>query len=281
MSRTVPGELPELRDAHESERLRVYLHELLERRSYVWHVATNELQHRQITSVLGNVWHLLNPALTIGIYYLIFGVLLKSDRGVDNFFLFLTIGLFVFQFTQKATIDGAKSVVTNKGVIKAIRFPRALLPLSSTLTEVLAHLPNFIVIFVVAILTGEPFHPRWFLIFPLFVVQVGFTLGAAMMAARLAHHFVDTIQILPFIFRLLLYASGVIFSVDAYVSTHSGYRFLFTANPLYSYITLQRWAIMGGTFRADQFLYSVLWAVVAVVIGFIYFRRAEEQYVRD
>lgn len=273
--------LPELRDAHASARLRVYLREVAERRSYMWHVATNELRHRQITSVLGNLWHLLNPALTIGVYYLIFGVILKSNRGVDNFILFLTVGLFVFHFTQKGTISGAKSIVTNKGVIKAVRFPRVLLPASSTLTEVLAHIPNFAVIFFVALVSGESLHLRWLTILPLFAFQVVFTLGAAMIAARMSTHFIDTIQLLPFFFRLLLYSSGVIFSVDAYVSTDSPYRFLFTANPMYSYITLQRWAIMGGTFRADQFLYGIAWAVAILLVGFLWFRRAEESYARD
>ncbi|TDT17313.1 teichoic acid transport system permease protein [Ilumatobacter fluminis] len=273
--------LPELHDAHASARLPVYLREIVQRRSYMWHVATNELRHRQITSVLGNVWHLLNPALSIGVYYLIFGVILKSDRGVDNFILFLTVGLFVFQFTQKGTMSGAKSIVTNKGVIKAVRFPRAMLPMSTTLTESLAFVPNFVVIVFVAVVTNEPPSIRWLAVVPLFAVQVFFTLGAAMIAARLANHFVDTIQLLPFFFRLLLYASGVLFSVDAYVASDSAYRYLFTANPMYSFITLQRWAIMGGTFRSDQLVYAILWALAIVFVGFVWFRRGEERYGRD
>ncbi|MAT07110.1 MAG: hypothetical protein CL424_18915 [Acidimicrobiaceae bacterium] len=281
MSTSVSSGLPELRDAHASAKLGVYLREVIARRSYIWHVATNDLRQRQVNSVLGNLWHLLNPALTIGVFFLIFGVVLKTDRGIDNFFLFLTTGLFVFQFTQKTTLAGAKSVVTNRGVIKAVRFPRVLLPVSATTTEVLAHVPNFFVIYVVALLTGEAVSFRWMLMPPLFAIQAVFTLGAAMFAARLAHHFIDTIQLLPFFFRLLLYASGVLFSVDAYVSSDSPYRFIFTANPLYSYITLQRWAVMGGTFRADQFVYSIVWAVAALLVGFFFFRSAEETYVRD
>ena len=131
-----------MRDAHESARLIPYLRELWGRRSYIWYVAANELRSRQITTVLGNLWHLLNPALTIAVYYVIFGLLLKTTSGVDNFFLFLTIGLFLFQFTQKATIDGAKSIVDNIGLSRRSISRGRSCRSRSTVTESLATLPT-------------------------------------------------------------------------------------------------------------------------------------------
>ena len=209
--------LPELRDAHAAMKLGPYLRDLYERRSYVWYESVSELRNRQVTNVLGNLWHLLNPALNIFVYYLIFGLLLKVDRGVDNFILFLSTGLFVFQLTQKSTTDGARSIIGNKGLLRAIKFPRAMLPTTAAVTEMLSSLPSFAVLFVIALLTGESPSIRWLLIAPLLVVQFVFNLGASLIAARLTTHFVDVIQILPFFFRLLLYGSGVIFSADAYV----------------------------------------------------------------
>ncbi len=281
MARTLDDGLPELRDAHASSQLTVYLREIWERRSYVRHVAVNELRHRQITNVLGNLWHLLNPALSIGVYYLVFGLLLKTDRGVDNYFLFLTVGLFIFQFTQKSTIDGAKAIVTNKGIIKAVRFPRALLPISSTVTELLASIPNFVVMYAIALMVGEQPSLRWLAMIPVIALQLAFNLGASMLAARATTYFVDTIQILPFIFRLVLYASGVIFSVDAYVDTDSATHWLFILNPVYCFITLARWTVMGGEFRGDLLLSGSIWALALLVAGFLWFRAGEESYARD
>ena len=85
-------------------------------------------------------------------------LILKVDRGVDNFLLFITVGLFVFQFTQRSVTQGAVSVVSNRGLVQAIRFPRALLPISATLTEVIAVVPTLFVIYGVAVLLGEPAH---------------------------------------------------------------------------------------------------------------------------
>ena len=269
----------ELRDINQSARIKPYLNGLWVRRSYIWYVSVSDLRNQQITTVLGNMWHLLNPALSIAVYYVIFGVLLSTSRGVDNFILFLTIGIFIFQYSQRATTEGAKSIINNVGVLKAIRFPRALLPLTSTLTETLASLSTFVIIYLVAILTGEPFRWQWALLIPLLACQFVFNLGAAMMAARATTHFRDTTQILPFIFRLLLYISGVIFSAEAYVS--ASYAWLFTINPFYCYITIGRWCIMGTDLTGSVVLSAAVWTVTILVIGFLWFRAAEERYARD
>jgi teichoic acid transport system permease protein len=271
----------DLHDVQARQPLAAYLRGIWDRRSFVWNVALNELRHRQVTSVLGNLWHLLNPALNIGVYFLIFGLLLETDRGVDNFLLFLTIGIFTFQFVQKSTMDGAKSIVTNKGMIKAVRFPRAMLPITSTVTELLAMLPAVVVMLVVAVVTGEPISVRWLGLLPLLVVQSVFCLGAALIAARLTAHLIDTLQILPFVFRLMLYASGVIFSVDAYVERSGFVHTLFVLNPLYCYISIARWAIMDMPLRAELMVSGGVWAVAILTLGFLWFRNAEEMYARD
>ncbi|MEP1125024.1 MAG: ABC transporter permease [Ilumatobacter sp.] len=271
----------DLRDAHESAKLVPYLRELWERRSYIRHVAFNELRSRQITSVLGSFWHLLNPALTIGVYFIIFGVVIKTDRGVDDFLLFLTIGLFVFQFGQKSTIDGSRSIINNKGLIKAVRFPRALLPISSTVTEALASIPTFVVAYIVALVSGTDITWRWLMLPPLLLLMTLFNVGTAMVAARLTTHFADTTQILPFIFRLALYMSGVIFSVDAYVEDNPLANTLFTLNPYYCFITLARWSISAGNLQTDLLVSAFAWSVVSLVGGFLWFRAAEERYARD
>ncbi len=76
---------------------------------------------------------------------------------------------------------------------------------------------------------------------PLLALMTVFNAGTAMIAGRLTTHFVDTTQILPFMFRLLLYVSGVIFSVDAYVDDNGFLNTLFTLNPYYCFISLGRW----------------------------------------
>ena len=269
----------ELEDINASARVGQYIAGLWRRREYIGYVSASELRSQQINTVLGNLWHLLNPALSIAIYYVIFGLLLDTTRGVDNFILFITIGIFVFQYTQRATTQGATSITQNLGLLKAIRFPRALLPVTSTLTETMSSLPTYLIIYVVALLTGEAVRWQWVLLPLVVAFQLMFNLGAAMVAARATTHFRDMTQLLPFFFRLLLYASGVIFLASAYAQSH--YAWLFTVNPMYCFITISRWCVMGEALSGAVVASALIWTVALLLGGFLWFRAGEERYGRD
>ena len=272
-------EQAELEDINASTRINQYMAALWRRREYISYVSASELRSQQINTVLGNLWHLLNPALSIAIYYVIFGLLLDTTRGVDNFILFITIGIFVFQYTQRATTQGATSITQNVGLLKAVRFPRALLPVTSTLTETMSSLPTYVIIYLVALLTGEAVRWQWVLVPAVMASQLLFNLGAAMIAARATTHFRDMTQLLPFFFRLLLYASGVIFLASAYAQ--SAYGWLFTANPMYCYITITRWCVMGGELSTAVVISALVWTTSLLFGGFLWFRAGEERYGRD
>lgn len=269
-------------DAHADSKIGVYLRRLWARRSYTWHVSQAELRQRQITTVFGSFWHLLNPALSIGVYFLIFGLVLETDRGVGStgdFLLFLTVGLFVFQYTQRAVTLGSTSIVVNRGLVQAIRFPRALLPASTTLMELLAAIPTYGIMFIVGVAVGQP--PSWqWLVLPVIVAwQTVFNFGAAMVAARLTSHFRDVQQLLPFFFRLLIYGSGVLFSVEAYVEEER-LHWLFIVNPVYDFIELARWSVMGLPVSTDVIVAALVWPIVMLLTGFAWFKSGEHTYDR-
>ena len=98
---------------------------------------------------------MLNPLLTASVYYLIFGVVLNASRGVDNYIFWLVIGLFVFRLTQSTVMQGAVSISGRQGLVRSIRFPRVLLPVASTLGELITFAFEVFVLLVFAFATGE------------------------------------------------------------------------------------------------------------------------------
>ena len=145
--------------------------------------------------------------------------------------------------------------------MNAFAFPRALLPITSTLTEAMATLAPIIVIYIVAVLSGEAPALRW-LALPVFLaVQLVFNFGAALLAARATNSVSDLNQVLPFVFRILLYVSGVLFDVRLYAEG-KGYEWLFQLNPIFCIVTLTRWSILGGDYpaalRTRHFATSIL-----------------------
>src|SRR5690606_11950055 len=86
---------------------------------------------------LGQVWQVLTPLLNAFVFFLIFGVLLGARGGMSNedYIPFLVTGVFVFAFTQSSAMAGVKSISNNLGLVRALHFPRASLPISFCLQQ--------------------------------------------------------------------------------------------------------------------------------------------------
>jgi teichoic acid transport system permease protein len=165
-------------------------------------------------------------------------------------------------------------------LLNAFSFPRALLPVTSTITEALATVAPVVVMYLVALASGETPTWTWLLVLPFMGVQLVFNFGWALVAARATSSVRDISQLLPFIFRLLLYASGVLFDVQRYTAGRS-YGWVFELNPVYCIVTLLRWTILGGEFRGDLLAIFLGWTVLVSVFGLVWFRAGEGSYGRD
>ncbi len=259
--------------------LLAYLRDLWARREYAIAVPVADLKATHMDTLLGNLWHILNPLMMIGVYYLIFGVLLNTDRGVDNFIAFLSIGIFGFRFTQSSIQQGSGSITGNSGLIRSIYFPRAILPISEVVEQILLLIPSIAVMLIIAMLSGQPPLLTWLLLPVIYAVQALFNLGGAFAAARISDMFHDFQNVLPYLFRILFYGSGVLFSVQDVVS-NPRFLALFYANPIYAFLTLARYAVLAEPLPQAVIISAIAWSVALLVVGFLFFRAGEPRYGR-
>ncbi len=98
-------------------------------RELLIYLVRTEIKVKYKNSVLGLVWSMAAPAMTLGIYYLVFGVILKS--GIPNFVIFLFSGLLIWNLFQLGVQTGTGVVVNNAGIVKKVSFPREILALAS------------------------------------------------------------------------------------------------------------------------------------------------------
>lgn len=235
-------------------------------------------------SMLGQAWQVLTPLLNAGVYFLIFGVLLSTRRGVHNYVAFLVVGVFVFTFTQTSTMSGARAIHANLGLTRVLNFPRAVLPVSATVVALQRLLLSLLVLLPIVLLTGERPSVRWLLLIPAIGLQALFCLGLACVLARVGAKVPDTSQILPFLLRTWLYLSGVFFSIDVFTASYGNelIRRLLALNPGAIYVALARHALLADDARLSpyEWHYAAGWAVVVLVGGYLFFWRAEEQYGR-
>ena len=260
-------------------RLVPYLRDAWRYRDFTMSLAVADARSKHVDTVFGNIWQLINPALLVGVYYLIFGVIFDVTRGMDNYLGFLVVGVFLFSFIRKSTGSGASAVVNNRSLIQSIRFPRVVLPVATTLAELITFLPSVGVVVAVALLTGEQAHPIWLLLAPLAGLLFVFNVGLAMAASRFTVHFRDLEEMLPFLLRLWFYMSGVLYPVSRIGEQLGGtWQIIFEANPANVYITIGREAILDGTTSWELWVSGAAWAVGLVVVALVFFRRHELEY---
>ena len=197
-----------------------YLTAMWARRDLAWALPVEEVRAAHQNTLLGNVWHLANPMLSVAIYYLVFGVMLNVSSSIDNYVLWLMIGVFSFNLTTKCILGGATSISSNQGLMRSIRFPRALLPVSVIVSKLLTFGFELAVLAAVAVFTGASINSRWLLLPLVVALHSALNLGGAFIAARLNDSFRDVEQIIPFVLRLLQYLSGVMFPLGSVPRQH-------------------------------------------------------------
>lgn len=263
--------------------LLTYVAQLWDRRHFI--VADSQARVSSGTRqlILGNAWLVIKPLLDAILYLLVFGWLLQTDRGVENFIGYLVIGVFMFGFTARCLNSGASSVVSGRNLTRSFTFPRVSLPIATVLRETLNTIPGLITMMAIVVLW--PPHAevtwRWALFPAVFGLQILFNLGIAMIASRLVARVKDLINLISFFTRFWLYGSAVFFSYDAFVD-HPTILELLEINPMFQVLDISRDVLLyGQTPEVRAWCVLGAWSLGVLVIGFIVFWRGEENYGRD
>ena len=264
-----------------------YVRELWDRRHFAFELARSRVRSQNEQDRLGLGWVVLTPLINAAVYGFIFGILLQSKNSrPDHFLAFLVCGVFTFAFFSGCFQDGARSIISNRGLVRTLHFPRAVLPLASVVQQLIALGPMVLVMCAIVLIDGEWVTWRWLRLIPAYLLMSLFCAGVAFVAARLTLHLSDITQLIPFVNRLLFYVSGIFFAVGH--RFHGTLAHLLIWNPVNVYITLVRDALLNRD-RAKPGVHASLlqwelgvgYAVVLFVVGFIFFWRAEGLYGRD
>ncbi|MFF5483641.1 ABC transporter permease, partial [Streptomyces sp. NPDC012935] len=188
-----------------------YVRQLWARRHFITAFSTAKLTAQYSQAKLGQVWQVLTPLLNAAVYYLIFGKLMGTSRGVPDFVPFLVTGVFVWTFTQSSIMAGTRAISGNLGLVRALHFPRAALPISFCLQQLQQLLFSMAALVVILLCFGVPVAASWLLALPALVLQFTFNAGVSLVVARMGARTPDIAQLMPFLLRTWMYASGVMF----------------------------------------------------------------------
>jgi teichoic acid transport system permease protein len=261
-----------------------YLRALYAHRDFVIEAPMGQLRAQTQGTAVGAGWHLLNPLLTAALYYVVFGIIFGGRGEIEDYPLFLVVGIFTFVFTSRCVQLGGRSLLSNMGLVTQIAFPRIALPLSATIAETVAHSIALLGLLLVVPSLGVTPNLGWLFVVPIVLMQSLFNLGLASFAARLVFQFRDVQNLLPHLLRFWMYASGLFFTVEFVVDAFGSNAILlglFYANPGYIFMSLMRGAILDSYSVAQwMWLAAAGWCVSALAGSFFFFRQLEVEYGR-
>jgi ABC-2 type transport system permease protein len=258
------------------------LRALVDRRELLADFAWRELRARYKGSVLGFAWNFVNPLLQLLVFWLLFGVVLRTRpitaSGEQPYAIFLFVGLLPWTFFATSLQSGASAILANGPLVKRVRMPVQLLPAASVLSALANFLLSLAVLFGVLIAFG-PRHPEGLVWLPLLVVlQIVMNLGFAYLLSALAVFFRDVQHILGVLLLAWYFLTPVLFPVSVLEDRPEQLSLLYV-NPMTAVIVAYQRALLDGLApQWDALAYSAAVAVALFVIGFAYFQRSKDDF---
>ena len=193
-------------------------------------------------SVLGVLWSLLNPLLTMLVMTMVFSYLFRN--AIENFPVYLLSGQIIFGFFNESTTQAMRSIIGSEGMIKKVYIPKYIFPLSRVLSSLVNLLFSLLAFLLVFIVTGAPFRLTMLLLPIPIIYTFVFSLGVAMLLSSMAVFFRDLTYLYGVFTLLLMYLTPLFYPVEILPDRLLPFMGF---NPLYHFVDYTRDLALRGT----------------------------------
>ena len=271
----MPGGFDLVLESGQTERH--YWKDLWRYRELFYFLAWRDFLVRYKQTVIGIVWALARPLLTMIVFTFVFSKLANLPSHGVPYPILVFAGLLPWQFFSSAFSSAGDSLINNSGMISKVYFPRLIIPISAVIVNFADFLISLVIL--LGLMLFYSFVPSWSILFlPLFSALVfAIAMGAGLWIASLNVKYRDFRIIVPFVVQFGLYVSPVGFSSSVVPDT---WRLLYSLNPMVGVIDAFRWSILGGDtpFYWPSFVFSIILATIMLMTGILYFRKTEKTF---
>jgi lipopolysaccharide transport system permease protein len=262
-------------EAGRSERR--YWRDLWRYRELFYFLAWRDILVRYKQTVIGMMWALIRPFLTMVVFSVVFGQLAKLPSEGVPYPILVFAAMLPWQFFANSLSECSNSLITNANLISKVYFPRLVVPASAIMVSFIDFMISGIIL--IGLMAWCNFVPSWRIItLPLFIlIAFAAALGAGLWLSALSVKYRDFRYIIPFLVQFGLYVSPVGFSSSI---VPIKWRWLYSLNPMVSVIDGFRWAILGGKFEIywTGFWLSTGLVILLLISGVRYFRAYERTF---
>ncbi len=254
-----------------------YFKDIWRYRELLFFLSWRDILVRYKQTVIGLLWAVLRPLLTMLVFTFVFGNIAKMpSEGGAPYPILVFSAMLPWQFFASALQESGNSLISNANMISKIYFPRLVIPTSAVIVSFIDFLISFLILIVLMAVYG--FTPAFrILALPLFTIIAFFAaMGFGLWLAALNVKYRDFRYIIPFVVQFGLYISPVGFSSSIIPGQ---WRLFYSLNPMVGVIDGFRWAIIGNTqVYMPGFILSSAVVTVVFLTGLFYFRRTEKVF---
>lgn len=242
-------------------------------RELFWVFAYRDFKVRYAQTMIGLLWGIIQPIITLSIFIVIFQFAVKIESGSIPYPLMSLIGLGAWSYFAFVLRESGSALINASHIVKKIYFPRLILPISKILIGLVEW--SIVWVFIVLMLMYyRIFPPIQAIMFPLIVILTTiFALGAGLWLSALTIKFRDFQHLIPFLTQIGVYLSPVAYPANL---IPINYQPLYYLNPVAGLIDLLRWCITDSTLN-PMFGLSLVTGSLLFLSGFYYFCAVERK----
>jgi len=226
-------------------------------------------------TLLGPLWMVIQPILTVLTYVLIFDKVIGLEtEGIPPFLYYLT-GITLWSLFSDIFLGTSGTFSQNAQIFSKVYFPRLIAPIAILLLHLLRFLIQMLLLIIVLAyyyFTGK-YQPdgNWLLSIPVIVMTAGVAFGAGLIFSVFTAMYRDLMNLQQLLVRLLMFLCPIFYSL---AMVPGDKKWLVSLNPLSSFFEVFRYAFIGkGTVSMNELTYSVIWMVVLVAVGVLLFNK--------
>lgn len=259
------------------------LKEVWRYRDLLWLFVRRDFVAQYKQTILGPLWHVIQPLLTTIIFLFLFrGVAKIGTDGIEPT-LFYMSGITIWNYFATCLTSTSATFISNAHIFGKVYFPRLVLPLSIVISNIIRFGIQFglLLIFMIWFAFHDvPVHMTfaWLYIPLLIVMMAGIGLGLGIIISSLTTKYRDLSLLLTFAVQLAMYATPVAYPLSFIAGTK--YKWLISINPLTSIVEGFRYCLFGkGSVTTAGLTYSLIFMVCVVFFGALIFNKVEKDFM--
>lgn len=249
--------------------------DIVKYRNLISELVMRDIKKKYRRSILGYLWSMLNPLLTMLITAMVFSNLFRFQ--IDNFALYLLTGQLIFTFYSEATSFAMESILENGSLIKKVYVPKYLFPISRVSSSAVNLLFSLPAMLVIMLYTGHEITVTLIACILPLVLLYFFCIGVGLFISALAVYFRDIFHLYGVLITVLNYATPIFYPVNIIPEE---YKFVVEYNPLYYFLSAFREVAYNNTLPSIELLsICILFSVGALLVGTYYFNKKQNTFV--